>query len=35
MYRLLPWWILGAPLVFALLDWMRTPKVRRQSTNGR
>lgn len=29
MYRLLPWWILGAPLVLALADWMRTPKPRR------
>lgn len=29
MYRLLPWWILGAPLVLALIDLMRTPKVRR------
>ncbi len=28
MYRFLPWWILGAPLVLALIDWMRTPKVR-------
>jgi hypothetical protein len=29
MYRLLPWWILGAPLLLAVLDWLRTPKVRR------
>jgi len=29
MYHLLPWWILGAPMVLALLDLMRTPKVRR------
>jgi hypothetical protein len=29
MYRFLPWWILIAPLVLAVIDWMRTPKVRR------
>ena len=23
----LPIWIIGAPLVFAIIDWMRTPKV--------
>ena len=23
----LPIWILGAPLVFAIIDWLRTPKV--------
>ena len=29
MYRLLPWWIMGAPVVLAVIDWMRTPKPRR------
>jgi hypothetical protein len=29
MHRLLPWWILGAPLLLAIVDWMRTPKPRR------
>jgi hypothetical protein len=29
MYQLLPWWILGAPLLLALMDWMRTPRPRR------
>jgi hypothetical protein len=23
----LPMWIIGAPLVFAIIDWLRTPKV--------
>ena len=23
----LPIWIIGAPLVYAIFDWMRTPKV--------
>lgn len=27
---LLPFWILCAPLAIALIDWARTPKVRRQ-----
>ncbi len=27
MQRFLPFWILGAPLVLALIDWARTPKV--------
>jgi hypothetical protein len=26
MNAMLPIWIIGAPLVFALFDWMRTPK---------
>jgi hypothetical protein len=36
MYQLLPWWIMGAPMVLALLDLMRTPKVQwRGGSNGR
>lgn len=31
MYKLLPWWILLAPVVLALLDLARTPKVRAKS----
>jgi hypothetical protein len=23
---LLPWWLLGAPLLAAIVDWMRTPR---------
>jgi hypothetical protein len=26
MGNLLPVWIIGAPLVFAIFDWMRTPR---------
>lgn len=26
MDKFLPIWIIGAPLVFAIIDWMRTPK---------
>ena len=29
LYKLLPWWILCAPLVLALLDLARTPRPRR------
>lgn len=25
---LLPFWLLGAPLLLAIIDWMRTPKPR-------
>lgn len=32
MYKLLPWWILGAPIVLALIDLARTPKVRIRRT---
>jgi hypothetical protein len=31
MHRLLPWWILLAPIVLALIDLARTPKVRRRN----
>ena len=34
MYQFLPWWILGAPVVLALIDWARTPKVRTRSTTA-
>lgn len=27
---LIPLWILGAPLVFAIIGWMATPKTHRQ-----
>ncbi len=26
MGKLIPVWIIGAPLLFAIIDWMRTPK---------
>lgn len=26
MYRILPYWIMLAPLAFILFDWMRMPK---------
>ncbi len=29
LYQWLPWWILGAPVVLALLDLWRTPRPRR------
>lgn len=29
MRALLPIWIIGAPLVYAIFDWMRTPKASR------
>lgn len=28
---LIPLWILGAPLVFAIIEWMVTPKTGRRS----
>ncbi len=28
MFKFLPWWILGAPVLLALIDLARTPKVR-------
>jgi hypothetical protein len=24
--QILPWWLLGAPLLIGVLDWMRTPR---------
>lgn len=30
MYRLLPWWILLAPLALAIVDWLRMPRSRRR-----
>lgn len=32
MHQILPWWILGAPIVLALMDWALTPKVRTRSS---
>lgn len=29
MYRFLPWWIMVAPVVLAILDWLRMPRRRR------
>jgi hypothetical protein len=26
----LPFWLLGAPLVLAIIDWMRTPRTARR-----
>ena len=31
----LPAWIIGAPIVFALIDWMRTPKPSRDRDHDR
>jgi len=28
MYRFLPWWIMVAPVVLAIVDWMRMPRRR-------
>lgn len=29
MIQYLPFFLIGAPLVFAIIDWMATPRVRR------
>jgi hypothetical protein len=30
MYRFLPWWIMIAPVVLAVIDWIRMPRPRRR-----
>ena len=34
MSHLLPVWIIGAPLVLAIVDWMRTPRAAHHETRS-